>query len=135
MLSDTFPPKRLYLLEQCPNLLMLLPKYSNTSLWLILLLPLHSLVYIYQQLNNLNEMVNNIEFQSCQPPHSQTLEKLQFNAERQGTRTMFSGFYNCSCLKEMQGQRVKQRVKEKQSRDCPNWGSIPPEDTKPRHYC
>jgi hypothetical protein len=42
---------------------------------------------------------------------------------------------NCSCLKEIQGQRVEQRLKEKPSRDCPTWGSIPHADTKPRHYC
>jgi hypothetical protein len=26
---------------------------------------------------------------------------------------------NCSCLKEMQGQRVEQRLKERPSRNCP----------------
>jgi hypothetical protein len=41
----------------------------------------------------------------------------------------------CSCLKEIQGQRVEQRVKERPCRDCPIWGSIPHTNTKPRHYC
>ena len=43
--------------------------------------------------------------------------------------------HNCSYLKEIQGQRVEQRLKERPSRDCPTWGSIPHADTKPRHYC
>jgi hypothetical protein len=30
---------------------------------------------------------------------------------------------------------VEQRLKERPSRDCPTWGSIPYTDTKPRHYC
>jgi hypothetical protein len=42
---------------------------------------------------------------------------------------------NCSCQKEMQGQRMEQRLKERPSRDCPTWGYIPSADTKPRHYC
>jgi hypothetical protein len=42
---------------------------------------------------------------------------------------------NCSFLKKKQGQRVEQRLKERPSRDCPTWGSIPHADTKPRHYC
>jgi hypothetical protein len=42
---------------------------------------------------------------------------------------------NCSCLKEIQEQRVEQRLKERPSRDCPTWGSIPHADTKLRHYC
>ena len=29
--------------------------------------------------------------------------------------------HNCSYLKEIQGQRVEQRLKERPSRDCPNW--------------
>jgi hypothetical protein len=37
--------------------------------------------------------------------------------------------------KEMQGQRVDQRLKERLFRDCPTWGSIPYADIKPRHYC
>ena len=41
---------------------------------------------------------------------------------------------NCSCLKEIQGQRVVQRLKEMLSRDCPTWGSIPYIATKPRRY-
>ena len=39
-----------------------------------------------------------------------------------------------NCLKAIQGQRVEQRLKERPSRDCPTWGSIPHADTKPRHY-
>ena len=35
----------------------------------------------------------------------------------------------------MQEQRVEQRLKERPSRGCPTWGSIPHADTKPRHYC
>jgi hypothetical protein len=35
---------------------------------------------------------------------------------------------NCSCLKEIQGQRVEQRLKERPSRECPIWGSIPHAD-------
>jgi hypothetical protein len=31
---------------------------------------------------------------------------------------------NFSRLKEIQGQRVEQILKEKPSRDCPTWGSI-----------
>jgi hypothetical protein len=42
---------------------------------------------------------------------------------------------NCSCLKEIQRQSVEQRLKERPSRDCPTWESIPHSDTKPRHYC
>jgi hypothetical protein len=42
---------------------------------------------------------------------------------------------NCSCLKEIQGRRVKQRMKERPSRDCTTWGTIPHADTKPKHYC
>jgi hypothetical protein len=38
---------------------------------------------------------------------------------------------NCSCQTEMQGQRIEQRLKERASRDCPTWGSIPQADTKP----
>jgi hypothetical protein len=30
---------------------------------------------------------------------------------------------------------VKQRLKERTSRDCATWGSIPNTDTKPIHYC
>jgi hypothetical protein len=30
---------------------------------------------------------------------------------------------------------VEQRLKERSSRDCPTWGSIPYTYTKPRHYC
>jgi hypothetical protein len=29
----------------------------------------------------------------------------------------------------------EQRLKERPSRDCPTWGSIPYTVTKPRHYC
>ena len=32
---------------------------------------------------------------------------------------------NCSCLKEIWGQKVEQRLKETPSKDCPTWGSIP----------
>jgi hypothetical protein len=42
---------------------------------------------------------------------------------------------NCSRLKETQGQRVKQSLKERLSRDCPTWRSILYTGTKPRHYC
>ena len=38
---------------------------------------------------------------------------------------------NCSCPKEMQGQKMEQRQKERPSRDCPTLGSIPSEDMKP----
>jgi len=40
---------------------------------------------------------------------------------------------NCSCLKEILGQRVEQRLKERPSRDCPTWGSILHAATKPKH--
>jgi hypothetical protein len=36
---------------------------------------------------------------------------------------------------KIQRQNVEQRLKEKPSRDCPTWGSIPYSITKPRHYC
>jgi hypothetical protein len=36
---------------------------------------------------------------------------------------------------EIQRQSVEQRLKERPSRDCPTWGSIPYTVTKPRHYC
>jgi hypothetical protein len=36
---------------------------------------------------------------------------------------------NCSCLKEIQEQSLKQRLKERSSRDCLTWGSIPYTDT------
>jgi hypothetical protein len=42
---------------------------------------------------------------------------------------------NCSCQKEIRGQRVEQRLKERPSRDCPTWGFMPHADTRPRHYC
>ena len=42
---------------------------------------------------------------------------------------------NCSCWKEIQGQRVEHSLKEKPFRDCPIWGYIPSAATKPRHYC
>jgi hypothetical protein len=42
---------------------------------------------------------------------------------------------NCSCLKEIQGQKVEQRLKERASRDCPTGKSIPYAETKPTHYC
>jgi hypothetical protein len=42
---------------------------------------------------------------------------------------------NCSCLKEIQGQKMEKRLKEKSSRDCPTLESIPCMDTKPWHYC
>jgi hypothetical protein len=42
---------------------------------------------------------------------------------------------NCSCLKEIKGQRMEQRLKERPSRDCLTWESIPHADTKPRYYC
>jgi hypothetical protein len=42
---------------------------------------------------------------------------------------------NCSCIKEIQGQLVEQRLKKRPSRDCPTCGSIPHPDTKTRHYC
>jgi hypothetical protein len=32
-------------------------------------------------------------------------------------------------------QSVEQRLKERPSRDCPTWGSIPYTVTKPIHYC
>jgi hypothetical protein len=32
-------------------------------------------------------------------------------------------------------QIVEQRLKERPSRDCPTWGSIPYTDNKPRHNC
>jgi hypothetical protein len=38
---------------------------------------------------------------------------------------------NCFCLKEMQGQKTEQRLKERSSRDCPTLGTIPGRDTKP----
>jgi hypothetical protein len=37
-------------------------------------------------------------------------------------------------LEEIWRQSVEQRMKERQSRVCPTWGSIPYTDTKPRHY-
>jgi hypothetical protein len=30
---------------------------------------------------------------------------------------------------------MEKRLKERTSKDCPIWGSIPYEDIKPRHYC
>jgi hypothetical protein len=40
---------------------------------------------------------------------------------------------NCFCLNEMQGQRGEQSLKERPSRDCLTWKSIPSADTKLRH--
>jgi hypothetical protein len=37
--------------------------------------------------------------------------------------------------KELQMQSVEQRLKERPSRNCPTWGSIPYIVPKPRHYC
>jgi hypothetical protein len=34
----------------------------------------------------------------------------------------------------IQRQSVEQRLKERPSRDCPTWGSIPYTVSKPRHY-
>jgi hypothetical protein len=36
---------------------------------------------------------------------------------------------------KIQRQSVEQRLKERPSRNCPTWGSIPYTVTKPRHYC
>ena len=36
---------------------------------------------------------------------------------------------------EIQRQSVEQRLKERPSRDCPTWGSIPYTATKLRYYC
>ena len=36
---------------------------------------------------------------------------------------------------ELQRQSVEQRLKERTSRDCPTWGSIPYTVTKLKHYC
>jgi len=36
--------------------------------------------------------------------------------------------------KEMRSQSVEQRVKERPSRDCHTWGSIPHAVIKPSHY-
>jgi len=36
---------------------------------------------------------------------------------------------------EIQGPSVEQRLKQRPSRDCPTWGTIPYTDTKHRHYC
>jgi hypothetical protein len=36
---------------------------------------------------------------------------------------------------EIQRQIVEQRLKERPSRNCPIWRSIPSADTKSRHYC
>jgi hypothetical protein len=36
---------------------------------------------------------------------------------------------------EIQRQSLEQKLKERPSRDCPIWGSIPYTVTKPRHYC
>jgi hypothetical protein len=41
---------------------------------------------------------------------------------------------NCFCLKEVQGQSVELSLKEKSSRDCLTWESIPHADTKLSHY-
>ena len=38
---------------------------------------------------------------------------------------------NFSNLKKMRGQKVEQSLKERPSRDCPTWGSIPCTATKP----
>jgi hypothetical protein len=38
-------------------------------------------------------------------------------------------------LEEIQRQSVEQRLKERPSRNCPIWGSIPYTVTKPRQYC
>ena len=37
--------------------------------------------------------------------------------------------------KEIQRESVEQKLKERPSRECPTWGSIPYTVTKPRHYC
>jgi hypothetical protein len=42
---------------------------------------------------------------------------------------------NCPCLKEMQGQELEQRPKERPSRDHPTMQSIPCANTKPWQYC
>jgi hypothetical protein len=38
-------------------------------------------------------------------------------------------------LEEIWRQSVEQILKERPSRDCPTWGSIPCTDSKPRYYC
>ena len=35
----------------------------------------------------------------------------------------------------METEWSRQKLKERPSRDCPTWGSIPYTVTKPRHYC
>jgi hypothetical protein len=48
----------------------------------------------------------------------------------------FSPFYKGEkySRKEIQKQSVEQRLKERPSRNCPTYESIPNTDTKPRHY-
>jgi hypothetical protein len=36
---------------------------------------------------------------------------------------------------DIRRQSVEQRLKERSSRDCPTWGSIPYTITKPKRYC
>jgi hypothetical protein len=38
-------------------------------------------------------------------------------------------------FKEIQGQRMEQRLKERPPRDFPKYGSFPFADTKPIHCC
>jgi hypothetical protein len=42
---------------------------------------------------------------------------------------------NGFCLKEILGERVEQRLKERPSRGCPIWGSIPYGATKSSNHC
>jgi hypothetical protein len=42
--------------------------------------------------------------------------------------------YRCTGIEHKKKYAIK-RVKERPSRDCLTWGSIPHADTKPRHYC
>ena len=49
-------------------------------------------------------------------------------------QSFLEGGIKCS-QEEIWRQSVEQRLKERPSRDCPTWGSIPYTATKPRHYC
>jgi hypothetical protein len=52
--------------------------------------------------------------------------------EGQGTKKKGVTKYS---REQIQRQNVEQRLKERPSRDCPTWGSIPYTVTKPRQYC
>jgi hypothetical protein len=75
----------------------------------------------------LDEMPNSVESELKESTSSrQSLKR------RDGVTNSQSEFLtqNCSFLKELQGQKMEKKPRERRSSDCPNWRSISWGDTK-----